>query len=234
LGDELSPSELRDEQIVRQVLLRQLEAIIPVADEPIRVSPTHGPRVIAIVGPTGVGKTTTLAKLAATAKLRMGKRVALITCDTYRIAAVEQLRTYANIIGLPLHVVMSPAEMGPAREAVADAGFELDEASVVDTAVVIGTGAGGKTTDDDAFRKLYGVGNPRVHPTVIPRLMASAAASRTSASLAPVRPYRMLYSMESLNSTVSWGTMPMAARSDFWVTLEMSWPSILMAPSVTP
>lgn len=123
--DELSPVELREEQIVRQALLRQLEAIIPVADEPIRVSTSDAPRVIAIIGPTGVGKTTTLAKLAATAKLRAGKRVALITCDTYRIAAVEQLRTYANIIGLPLHVVMSPAEMGPAREAVADADVVL-------------------------------------------------------------------------------------------------------------
>jgi len=70
-----------------------------------------------------------------------------------------------------------------AREAVADAGFALDEASAVETAVVIGTGAGGKTTDDDAFHKLYGVGNPRVHPTVIPRLMASAAASQVTMDL---------------------------------------------------
>ncbi|MEM9419915.1 MAG: flagellar biosynthesis protein FlhF [Planctomycetota bacterium] len=69
------------------------------------------PRTIALVGPTGVGKTTTVAKLAATFKLKQNKNVALITADTYRIAAVEQLRTYAGIIGVPLEVVSSPEEL---------------------------------------------------------------------------------------------------------------------------
>jgi len=69
------------------------------------------PRTIALIGPTGVGKTTTIAKLAATFKLKQRKRVALVTLDTYRIAAVDQLRTYANIIGVPLHVVGSPTEI---------------------------------------------------------------------------------------------------------------------------
>ena len=73
------------------------------------------PRTIALVGPTGVGKTTTIAKLAATFKLKQNKQVGLITMDTYRIAAVDQLRTYAGIIGVDLHVTTSPAEM---REAV--------------------------------------------------------------------------------------------------------------------
>jgi flagellar biosynthesis protein FlhF len=61
-----------------------------------------------------VGKTTTLAKLAATFKLRDKKKVALVTIDTYRIAAVDQLRTYANIIKVPLHVVLSPEELSDA------------------------------------------------------------------------------------------------------------------------
>lgn len=72
-------------------------------------------RVVALVGPTGVGKTTTIAKLAANFRLRENKRVGLITVDTYRIAAVEQLRTYADIIDLPMEVVSTPREM---REAV--------------------------------------------------------------------------------------------------------------------
>ena len=63
------------------------------------------------MGPTGVGKTTTVAKLAANFKLAHGARVGLITVDTYRIAAVEQLKTYAEIIDLPLAVVNDPAEM---------------------------------------------------------------------------------------------------------------------------
>ena len=71
---------------------------------------------MALVGPTGVGKTTTIAKLAANYRLREKRRVGLITVDTYRVAAVEQLRTYADIIDLPMEVVATPREM---REAVA-------------------------------------------------------------------------------------------------------------------
>ena len=63
------------------------------------------------LGPTGVGKTTTIAKIASTLKLTKKTRVALITADTYRIAAVEQLKTYANILGIPLEVVYSADEM---------------------------------------------------------------------------------------------------------------------------
>lgn len=82
---------------------------------PVQVRPGQT-RIVAVIGPTGVGKTTTIAKLAANLRLREGRRVGLITVDTYRIAAVEQLRTYADIIDLPLEVVGTPREM---REAVA-------------------------------------------------------------------------------------------------------------------
>ena len=68
-------------------------------------------RVYALVGPTGVGKTTTIAKLAAYFSLRMAQRVLLLTIDTYRIGAVEQLATYARILGLPLKVAASPKEL---------------------------------------------------------------------------------------------------------------------------
>ena len=67
----------------------------------------HAKRLVALVGPTGVGKTTTIAKMAANFSLIQKKNVALITIDTFRIAAIEQLRDYANIIGIPLAVVFS-------------------------------------------------------------------------------------------------------------------------------
>lgn len=82
---------------------------------PIQVTPQQR-KVIALVGPTGVGKTTTIAKLAANFRLRDGIKMGLVTVDTYRIAAVEQLRTYAEIIDLPMRVVTTTQEMEQAME----------------------------------------------------------------------------------------------------------------------
>lgn len=67
--------------------------------------------VIALVGPTGVGKTTTVAKLASIGKLVRGENVALITADTYRIGAIDQLKAFADIASIPLSVVYTPDEM---------------------------------------------------------------------------------------------------------------------------
>ncbi|MCR5011208.1 MAG: flagellar biosynthesis protein FlhF [Lachnospiraceae bacterium] len=68
-------------------------------------------RIIVLIGPTGVGKTTTLAKLAANLKIKQKKNVALFTTDTYRISAAEQLRTYSNILDAPFHVLYSTEEV---------------------------------------------------------------------------------------------------------------------------
>jgi flagellar biosynthesis protein FlhF len=76
-------------------------------------------RVQVFVGPTGVGKTTTLAKLAARYKLYQEQKVGLITLDTYRIGAVDQLRTYAEIMSLPLEVAMTPREFREGLERLA-------------------------------------------------------------------------------------------------------------------
>ena len=73
-------------------------------------------KFVFFIGPTGVGKTTTIAKIASTLKLTKKTKVALITSDTYRIAAVEQLKTYANILGIPLQVVYTPEDMSHAME----------------------------------------------------------------------------------------------------------------------
>lgn len=99
-------------------------------------------RTVALVGATGVGKTTNLAKLAAEYAVRERVDVALITSDTYRIAAPEQLRVYANIIGLPMEVVDDPQEMRNAVEA-----FRNYDLILIDT-------AGGSQFNDAQIQEL--------------------------------------------------------------------------------
>jgi flagellar biosynthesis protein FlhF len=114
----LPEGDVEDAARVRERILRLVEDEIHVGG-PLR--PVRGRRrLVALVGPTGVGKTTTIAKLAANYRLREKLRVGLITVDTYRIAAVEQLRTYADIIDLPMEVVSTPREMRAAVERMSD------------------------------------------------------------------------------------------------------------------
>jgi flagellar biosynthesis protein FlhF len=124
LRKQLRPEHLRNPDFVREKLAEQIERMLPVSG-PIQRSRSTGPHVVALIGPTGVGKTTTIAKLAANLSLRDGHRVGLITIDTYRIAAVEQLRKYADIIGSPLRVVTTPQDLRQAVESMADCGFVL-------------------------------------------------------------------------------------------------------------
>ena len=98
-----------------------------VSDVPARPAPATAsrrakarPRVIALVGPTGAGKTTTIAKLATSAVAFGRQRVGLLGLDSYRIGAVEQLAAYADIAGLPLATASSEAELAPAMARLAD------------------------------------------------------------------------------------------------------------------
>jgi len=114
VADNLEPDQAGSPASLQAALCEAVEQCIPIAP-PIRaVVGTR--RMVALVGPTGVGKTTTVAKLAANFKLVHGLRVGLITVDTYRIAAVEQLKTYAEIIDLPLAVANDPGQMHQAVE----------------------------------------------------------------------------------------------------------------------
>ena len=109
ISKQLSPQEQSNEASVHQQLRTLLEGRIK-ATGPLRVVPGES-RTIFVIGPTGVGKTTTLAKMAASFSLYEQRSVALLTTDTYRIAAVPQLRTYGEIMGLTLEVAYSPAEL---------------------------------------------------------------------------------------------------------------------------
>ena len=80
--------------------------------KPSVISPAeNGPKTVFFVGPTGVGKTTTIAKIASKFSVELKKKVALLTADTYRIAAAEQLRTYANILEVPFRIIYTIEEM---------------------------------------------------------------------------------------------------------------------------
>ncbi len=109
INKALGQEKISDRRLVKEVLHKTIVKMFRSID-PIEVIPGKLKKV-ALIGPTGVGKTTTIAKLAANFALKEKKCVALITADTYRIAAVEQLRTYADIINIPLEVVLSPNEV---------------------------------------------------------------------------------------------------------------------------
>ena len=96
------------------------EGILPAAE---------GPKVVFFLGPTGVGKTTTIAKIASTYAVGEKKNIALLTADTYRIAAAEQLRTYANILEVPFRVIYTKEEL---KKALSD--FKSFDYIFVDTA----------------------------------------------------------------------------------------------------
>lgn len=161
---EAAVGELADPLLLKARIARLLEEEIRVTG-PIRVHPGRR-RLVALVGPTGVGKTTTIAKLAAIYRLKEKHNVGLITVDTYRIAAVEQLRTYADIIDLPMQVVSSPREM---HEAVRR--LEAMDLILMDT-------AGRSPRDDIRIQELKSflteAGADEVH-----LVLSSVAAART-------------------------------------------------------
>lgn len=124
----------------RSILQQELQRLIG-PGAPIEVQPGQR-KIVALVGPTGVGKTTTLAKLAAHFTLERGLQVGLITSDTFRIAAIEQLRTYADILGIPVYTV----------DRAEDAVTALREAAACDL-VLVDTG-GRNHRDKDRMTEL--------------------------------------------------------------------------------
>jgi flagellar biosynthesis protein FlhF len=202
--DELSAGELADEEIVRAALLRRLAVLIPAAaDAPVPAGRQRGkPRVVALVGPTGVGKTTTVAKLAATYKLKHGLRVGLITADTYRIAAVEQLRTYASIIALPMRVALTPTDMAAACQAMRDCDVIL-----IDT-------AGRSPSDAGKIEELctfLAAAEPDEIHLVLASTTSEQVMMKTIEKFAPACPNRVLFT--KLDEAVNFGVLVNVARA---------------------
>ena len=104
-----------------QALANIYQKIILKFGKPEMITPAKtGPKVVFFIGPTGVGKTTTIAKIASKFSVEGKKKVALLTTDTYRIAAAEQLRTYANILEVPFRVIYSIEEIQNALKDLKD------------------------------------------------------------------------------------------------------------------
>ncbi len=123
---KMPASNYKNKAAVENALQALLMRMIKVAP-PLEKARRH-PYVVALVGPTGVGKTTTIAKLAANLKLYGNRKVGLISADTYRIAAIEQLQTFANIANIPMTVTYSPEDM---REAIRK--FRQQDIILIDT-----------------------------------------------------------------------------------------------------
>jgi flagellar biosynthesis protein FlhF len=145
---------------------------------PIRTQPGDR-RVVALVGPTGVGKTTTVAKLAAGFRIEARRRVGLLTIDTFRIAAVQQLKAYAEIMDLPMEVVEKPSQMQPALDRLGDVDLVL-----IDTA--------GRSPRSDArieqLVELLRSAQPDETHLVLSSTSSTATIHSALRGFAPVRP----------------------------------------------
>lgn len=104
-------NSLKKESNIDSILSAVYQKIILKLGKPRTITLSDKAKVVFFIGPTGVGKTTTIAKIASSLKLEHEAKVAFITADTYRIAAVEQLNTYASIIDCPVSVVYSVEDM---------------------------------------------------------------------------------------------------------------------------
>jgi len=128
VASEITAGRVPEPLSLGEMVARKLSGLITVSGA-VRVERTGRSRVVALVGPTGVGKTTTVAKLAGEFSVCQGRKVGLITIDTYRIAAVQQLKTIADIVGVPLKTVLTTEEL---QAALAD--FRDKDMVIIDTA----------------------------------------------------------------------------------------------------
>lgn len=181
-------------------------------------------RIIALIGPTGVGKTTTIAKLAADFAVRQDRKVGLITADTYRIAAVEQLREYARIVNVPLEVVDSPSKV---REAVR----RLHECDliIIDTA-----GRSPKNVEQmEELKELLDLTRPDELYLVVSATTRPREMIETYQRFQHVNPTKLIFTKLD-EGTAFGGIVTLAAKSNLpigYVTTGQRVPSDIVVPS---
>ena len=162
--ETLGSSGLANKEVVAEMLRDRMEQVVPVSG-PL-VLPGGLQKVVMLVGPTGVGKTTTVAKLASQFTQGPTKvKTVVVTLDTYRVAAVEQLRVYARILKVPVEVAVTPEELATCVARHRDARLIL-----VDT-------AGRSPQDPSGRQELAAIAQQKI--TVETHLVLAAPTERT-------------------------------------------------------
>ena len=192
---------------LQRTVLRELRIGSPILTHP------GERRVVALVGPTGVGKTTTVAKLAAGFRIEAKRRVGLLTIDTFRIAAVQQLKAYAEIMDLPMQVVEKPDEMQSALNLLGDVDLVL-----IDTA--------GRSPKSDAridqLVELLRSAQPDETHLVLNSTSSAAATRLAIQGFAPVRPTAaILTKLDEAPSTV--GVLSKLASNEQFSGMPLSY-----------
>jgi flagellar biosynthesis protein FlhF len=188
-------------------------------------APRSRPLVIALVGPTGAGKTTTAVKIALHADALGGRKVGFVTLDTYRAGAVAQLETYAGVAGIPFEVVYETRDVAPALARLADC-----DVVIVDT-----PGRGPKSAGDDEWRALLDAFAPDEVHLVMPGTVRAdvAEAVRDAMELGGARiapTHALLTKLDEVPGEL--GVAELAARLDLpvrWVADGQAIPTDLAA-----
>ncbi len=188
---KLGEDFINNRQKVTECLLNEMSALFKQMPSD---SSRKKQKVVALVGPTGVGKTTTIAKLAAISKLMEKKEVALISADTYRIGAIEQLRTFAAIADIPMEIVYQPREMKTAL-----AKFKSRDIVFIDT---VGRSPRAKKEIAELAR-FIGEANPQEVHLVLSASMNNRALKEVTENFRVTAPNRIIFS--KMDEAVTFG-----------------------------
>lgn len=201
---------------VEESLLELLSARIRTT-ELENTGPRRGPKCLIFVGPTGVGKTTTLAKIATLAARDEKKKVAMITVDNLRISAAEQLQTYASLIGAPFELALSETDLAAAVSRHPDKDLIL-----IDTPGLGPYDTAGYS-ELERMIDLLRSGDSGVKSRAVAPLVTLSAAAKTSDYLKMASVYKSLEPaglvLTKLDETSSPGTFLCLMRETSWPIL---------------
>ena len=232
-GDHRAAADLRSEVASLRKLVEDLKntppptppanaarGTAPIANTQL-TAPSTG-RCVMLVGPTGVGKTTTIAKLAARAALIENKRVALITLDNYRVGGIDQIRTFADLIGVPLQVVATPGELAGAID-------DDNDLTLIDTA---GRSPRDAAAIDELARAMRACSPIETHLVVAAGSTATMIESLANRYRA-LDPVRMLFTkVDEVESAVEMARAPLRLELPItWITTGQSVPEDLEEPT---